>query len=106
MPFGCSKCGLCCQSVGILVENAKQIGAISPLMVELGNFPYSYNESGRCEKLSLENECTVYETRPLMCNVEKFHEKYFQEYSQDEFFKMNERECNLLKNQHNEGKQL
>lgn len=95
--FNCSKCGLCCQSVGLLVENVKQMSISTPITEEIKAFPYSYSESGRCEKLSLQNECTVYETRPLMCNIEKFHEKYFQEYSQDEFFRMNEEQCEILK---------
>lgn len=101
MSFNCSKCGLCCQYVGVLVESVKR-NLINPaenskLLQEIASFPYKYSKSGRCEKLSFENECTIYETRPLMCQVDGMHKKYFMEYSQTEFYELNEQQCNLLK---------
>ncbi len=98
MAFFCSKCGICCQSVGIIVEKAKQNGSNDPIMQEVAEFPHEYDQSGRCSKLSLDNECTVYQSRPDMCNVEIFHKKHFSHISQSDFFNLNEKECVNLQN--------
>jgi Fe-S-cluster containining protein len=38
---------------------------------ELLSFPYKWDETGRCEKLTEDNRCSVYESRPLICKVDK-----------------------------------
>ena len=50
--FNCSKCGLCCQSVGILVEYVKQKPNKNPqktakILQKLQRSPHKYDESGR-----------------------------------------------------------
>lgn len=101
MPFNCSKCGICCQIVGLSVEKAKQNLQYSAIMQEVASFPHKYDSTGRCEKLSLDNQCTIYETRPDMCNVEVFHKKHFPEFTETEFFKLNEEGCKIIqKNEH------
>ena len=33
-------------------------------------FPYKWDKNGRCEKLSDDNMCTVYDQRPSICNID------------------------------------
>lgn len=56
-------------------------------------FPYKTIE-GVCKKL-VDNRCTVYENRPIICNIEKTKE-YFPDLTQDEYIKINVDFCNTL----------
>ena len=60
--FPCTNCGLCC-------KNIKDVK-------ELKNFDRG---DGICKYLDLEtNLCTIYDTRPDICNIDKmFEKKYF-----------------------------
>ena len=64
--FPCTSCGSCCKRINRLVENLK--GS------EL-SFPFSYDETGKCEKLTDDNKCSVYKNRPLVCDIEKMAER-------------------------------
>jgi len=89
-PFPCSGCGACCRRVNQAVANigAKSVPEEHPLY-----FPYSWDEKGVCEKL-VDNRCSVYENRPMMCDVEKVAE--YLGIEREEFFKINARACNML----------
>ena len=50
MNFKCSKCAACCRLAG-----------------EIGIMPR--REDGACLYLSKDNECTIYDDRPLECNI-------------------------------------
>ena len=70
---------MCCRMVGKSVALAKMLvkrGSEDPATIELANFPYEADESGACIKL-VDNRCSVYETRPDICNVKKIWQKYF-----------------------------
>ena len=62
MKFPCIGCGLCCRRVGPIAEKLK--GTVL-------EFPYAYDDTGRCEMLGEDSRCKVYETRPLICNIER-----------------------------------
>ena len=62
--FPCTSCGLCCKSLNIL--HSKQNSPIMQFLVD--KFPYKILEDGSCEMLK-DNQCSVYEDRPLICNV-------------------------------------
>jgi len=62
MGFQCKKCGACCKLVKKLIGNTP--------------FPYSFTEDGTCEKYDPVIGCTVYETRPDVCNIEAGYEVY------------------------------
>lgn len=92
--FNCTLCGICCATVGKAISSvANDHGVIA---TELKSFPYKYDKSGRCEKLGDDNLCTVYDSRPDVCNVNKMHEKYFSKMSIESFYKLNEQHCHLL----------
>lgn len=68
IKFPCSGCGVCCKRVDRLAkENGiDKLSPDDPLY-----FPYKHDETGRCENLLPDNSCAVYETRPLICNIDK-----------------------------------
>ena len=87
MPkFKCDCCGLCCRHIDKVPQ--------------LKNF-----DSGRsfCKCLNTQtNLCTIYYERPDLCNVEVGYKKYFaDQYTEEEFFRLNYKVCEQLKRQHN-----
>lgn len=51
-----------------------------------------------CEFLTKDNLCSIYENRPLICNVDKGYEVLFKDkISKIEFYKMNEKMCTEFK---------
>lgn len=86
MSFNCTGCGLCCLHVDRAVEMTK--------MSHILEFPYTWDESGKCEMLGDDHKCTIYHDRPLLCNVEKFAEVF--KLDKEEFYKANEEACKDL----------
>lgn len=84
-------CGICCTQV------QKAIVASALLAERIGNpeitFPYEALENGHCEKL-VEGKCSVYEDRPLICQIDKMGE--ILGYNQKEWHKLNALSCNTL----------
>ena len=81
--FLCDKCGKCCQ-------NLKGVSLYSDL--DRGD--------GICKYFDIEKSlCTIYENRPVKCNVDKMFELYFyNEMSKDEYYRLNYNACKKLKN--------
>lgn len=82
IKFKCDCCGCCCRSL-------KKVPALSEF--DRGD--------GVCIHLRDDNLCSIYDCRPEICNVERMYEKFFASiYSREEFFRLNEEECERLKN--------
>lgn len=64
--FPCSGCGACCRRAKQTVE---QLNITDPSNEFY--FPYKFNENGSCEMLTDDNKCSVYKTRPTVCNIDK-----------------------------------
>ena len=83
--FDCSKCGLCCRSLGR-----------NPIFRELGLDP----GNGICVFLDqATNLCTIYEDRPLICRVDDLYassEELREEMSKSEWHKLNKEICEKL----------
>ena len=75
------------------------------MIEEMARFPYECDDKGRCPQLDENNLCKIYDTRPLICNVEKVHENFFSQVDQETFFSHNEKYCHALieKAKANEG---
>lgn len=86
MSFPCTSCGACCRRI----DNAKDIINTSPVY----SFPYSWDESGRCEMLGDDNKCKVYENRPTICNVDKLRKALG--VSKKKFYAINIEGCHSL----------
>ena len=65
--FPCTSCGECCKRVGSLLQSKQQQDVFTRFVIN--KFPYKANEKGWCEKLNEDNTCSVYDDRPLLCNI-------------------------------------
>lgn len=70
--FPCSSCGACCRRIKTAVHN---LGIGNVKRDDEYYFPYQWDESGRCEMLTEDNKCAVYDNRPIICNIDKFCEE-------------------------------
>ena len=94
MIFPCSSCGACCRRVDKAVEVIRMAehGSVNPNN-EL-HFPYTWDENGKCENLTEDNKCSVYENRPTMCNIDKLQS--FFGIDKTHFYKANIEACNKM----------
>jgi len=83
MTFPCIGCGACCRRVGQIQKFPED----HPL-----HFPYK-NTNGVCENL-VDNQCKVYNDRPLVCNVEKLRE--FLGAEKESFYQENIKYCRIF----------
>ena len=81
ISFKCSGCGCCCKRVGKVIEKYNI------------DFPYKYDENGVCEML-IDNKCSVYDTRPLICNVDEMFK--FSKLSKKNYYAINHKACNIM----------
>jgi hypothetical protein len=81
--FPCSKCGECC----------KRIGLIAPELVD--------PETGWCKYLDPDtNLCTIYEDRPLICNIDRAYDEIFKDkMTRDEWYRENLKYCKKFQNE-------
>jgi uncharacterized protein len=105
MPYDCQICGNCCRSIGKVIigaiaaldEAEKSDTPIHPILEELASFPHDINPDGSCSKLS-GDICTVYQSRPLICNTDKMHEKIWSSVmSRDDYYAQCQVSCQKLR---------
>lgn len=83
LKFNCDKCGLCCKSL-----------AGNPIYKDLDR------GDGIC-KFLVDNLCSIYEDRPLLCRVDDAYNEYFKNsMTLEEYYKENYKICNILKLKH------
>lgn len=89
--FNCTQCGLCCKNI-----------YKSPYLKDYQDI------DGVCKYLDRKtNLCTIYATRPLVCNVSKYYDTYFeQKMSREEFYELNYQSCRRLQNEAVFGRSL
>lgn len=86
--YPCTGCGVCCKRVDRAIK-AFDLGEKSKLY-----FPYKHDGNGRCEMLTDDNKCSVYENRPLICNVDALLE--LSGMPKQAFYALNIHSCNKL----------
>lgn len=79
MAFPCTGCGQCCRRISGLVGKP--------------SFPYKAKDDGSCEMLTADNKCSIYDTRPEVCRVDKMIEKAGMD--KERAYKMTAELCNL-----------
>ena len=52
-------------------------------------------EDGSCVHLD-GNECSIYEQRPLICNIDAIREKHYKEMPRNKFYKFTAKCCNSI----------
>ena len=65
--FPCTKCGLCCKQLANTLANRHSLP--QKLQDLLSIFPYKAKPDGSCPKLTEDGLCSVYDSRPIICNV-------------------------------------
>ena len=76
--FKCTRCGECCRHL-------EKIDGLKHLQI-----------NGGCKYLK-DNECLVYEIRPLLCNRYRLYEALKNEMSEEKFYTLLEEYCTLFK---------
>lgn len=81
--FPCTQCGACCRHVHLADETK---------FLDRGD--------GICHHYDIDSKlCSIYETRPLICQVEKqFQLNYQDRFKWNEFIEINQAACRLLEN--------
>lgn len=80
--FLCNKCGLCCKRINLIEQLVK----------------YD-NGQGVCMYL-IDNLCSIYEKRPLVCRVSDMYKVFFFKYfSKPEYYRLNMEMCRNLQQQ-------
>jgi len=78
--FKCDRCGQCCRNLHK-----------SSIYDDL------HNGDGICRFLK-GNECSIYETRPLVCRVDESYDVFFKDtLSYEEYIQLNYESCKILK---------
>lgn len=52
-------------------------------------------EDGSCIHLT-GNECSIYEDRPLICNIDAIREKHYKDVSKEKFYEITAKSCNAI----------
>ena len=65
----------------------------------IDNFPYDINPDGSCSKLNEDGLCSVYENRPIICNIDLMGQLLHQDTT--EWYRINAENCNKLINDAN-----
>jgi Fe-S-cluster containining protein len=96
MDFKCTGCGACCRVIGRAIAEADK--QPDPFIRNLlKKFPHRAKPDGSCSKLGEDGKCTIYDKRPLLCNVEKLWKRHHKnKESKAEFFARSARACNQL----------
>lgn len=92
MTFPCTQCGLCCKQMDKVLSNPTPFDWMQELV---DDFPYQALSNGHCEMLH-NNQCMVYEDRPLLCNLERTVDELDIGFTKDQWFALNERGCEIL----------
>lgn len=79
--FPCTACGQCCKHI----SNIKELAAFD-------------RGDGTC-KFLIDNKCSIYDTRPKICNIEEMYkEVYHQQFEKEEYYLLNFQACKQLQN--------
>ena len=92
MKFPCTGCGQCCRQLGEILDAANASGN-EAFMLLARVFPYTPEPDGSCPML-INNQCAVYEDRPILCNLERL--QHNMEVPDEVWFQLNAASCNRL----------
>ena len=90
--FPCTKCGLCCKQLANTLANQHSLP--QKLQDLLSIFPYRPKPDGSCPKLTEDGLCSVYESRPIICNIKLSATLYNHDIT--DWYRINADNCNNL----------
>jgi uncharacterized protein len=89
LNFPCTTCGVCCQHISHLDELKE------------------FDRGDGCCKYLLGNKCSIYNTRPLICRVDKMFDTFYKQHmTEEEFIYLNLLACKGLQTSHNVSQNL
>lgn len=91
--FKCTSCGLCCKNIAGVVAGAVPFPFLAKATRE---FPYQAKADGSCEKLDENDRCSVYDHRPLLCDIGRMGDEPDLPMSKEQWFEMNYIGCKTL----------
>ena len=89
--FPCTQCGQCCRHISSILANSNYPTVIQDLV---NRFPYEVNDDGSCSMLTEDGLCSVYDNRPIMCNINLMGQLLQQ--SQTDWYQQQADICNQL----------
>jgi len=92
MGFNCTGCGLCCTQIEKIKRTVHPFGWMQKLV---DAFPYGTDVDGACMML-VDGQCSVYEDRPLLCDIERTADEVDIGMSKRQWFEVNYRGCKQL----------
>tara|TARA_R100000781_G_scaffold7089_1_gene6955 strand:+ start:871 stop:1287 length:417 start_codon:yes stop_codon:yes gene_type:complete len=90
--FPCTKCGLCCKNIANLYLNKPNLPLVLRDLIDV--FPYKTKPDGSCSKLTDDGQCSVYDSRPIICNIKLSASLLNTDLQQ--FYRINADYCNSL----------
>lgn len=93
LNYPCSSCGSCCKRVDKGIANLEVFALHYNIPLEELQFPYSWDETGKCEMLDDQSKCKVYENRPNICNIAWVSERIK---DKEKFYFDNIKSCNIM----------
>jgi len=82
--FPCTRCGLCCLNLDKV-----------PVLIDF------HNGDGRCQYYVEHKGCSIYEHRPLVCQIDNMYQTYFfNDLKKIDFYRKNAEICNQLQQEH------
>jgi uncharacterized protein len=91
MDYPCTGCGECCKRIQAILDTSHYHPVIEELV---RRFPYKARVDGSCEMLTEDMKCSVYKSRPLLCNI-KLGAKLLKMDEKD-WYRANRDGCNLM----------
>ena len=69
--FPCTQCGECCKHIGLSFNPDSLAYKKAPTVIKdlIDSFPYKINPDNSCSMLTSDNLCSVYDERPIICNI-------------------------------------
>jgi Fe-S-cluster containining protein len=89
--FPCTQCGQCCRHISSILAHSNYPTVVQDLV---NRFPYEVNDDGSCSMLTEDGLCSVYDNRPIMCNINLMGQLLQQ--SQDDWHRKQADVCNEL----------
>ena len=101
--FPCTGCGSCCRRIGLYYPLYKKSGLDIDDKNSKWYFPYTWDKNNKCENLTPDNKCSVYNNRPLVCDIKNYFihgmSKYYN--TLEEFYKIQIEHCNTIMDEDN-----
>jgi len=97
MEFDCDKCGCCCRILDSLHSHLKESYTGKDLDIDIIKDMDGGN--GVCKHLGKDNLCTIYSSRPDICNTKVLYDrlKKYTDISEDEYYSNIKITCKMLR---------